>query len=129
MNVKSRPRLPIPDEDPYSVAGNARITDASDSSGYSNSSGVGSGGSNGGGGGHVMNDGGGGKCTTYFLSLSIYIHATSKNACKLPSNTLYRSFFSPYFSYARRSCNRFIDGNARRRRAILSNGTDDDEKE
>lgn len=59
VNVKSRPRLPIPDEDPYSVAGNARIaaTDASDSSGYSNSSGVGSGGS-GSGHGTGMIDGG-----------------------------------------------------------------------
>lgn len=48
VNVKSRPRLPIPDEDPYSIAGNGRInaTDASDSSGYSGGSG--SGGSGGG---------------------------------------------------------------------------------
>lgn len=35
VNVKSRPRLPIPDEDPYSIAGNLR-NDNSDSSGYSN---------------------------------------------------------------------------------------------
>lgn len=34
VNVKSRPRLPIPDEDPYSIAGNIR-NDNSDSSGYS----------------------------------------------------------------------------------------------
>lgn len=34
VNVKSRPRLPIPDEDPYSIAGNMR-NDNSDSSGYS----------------------------------------------------------------------------------------------
>ena len=40
VNVKSRPRLPIPDEDPYSVAGNGRI-DNSDSSGYSGGSGDG----------------------------------------------------------------------------------------
>lgn len=33
INVKSRPRLPIPDEDPYSIAGNGRM-DNSDSSGY-----------------------------------------------------------------------------------------------
>lgn len=39
-NVKSRPRLPIPDEDPYSIAGHTRISliDASDSSGYGGSS-------------------------------------------------------------------------------------------
>lgn len=47
---KSRPRLPIPDEDPYSIAGNAnhRLAlhpmDGSDSSGYSGGSGSGSGG-------------------------------------------------------------------------------------
>lgn len=46
INVKSRPRLPIPDEDPYSIAGNLR-NDNSDSSGYSNG---GSGGSGSGGG-------------------------------------------------------------------------------
>lgn len=35
-NVKSRPRLPIPDEDPYYIPGTVmtRITDSSDSSGY-----------------------------------------------------------------------------------------------
>lgn len=40
VNVKSRPRLPIPDdEDPYSVAGNNCISNEnSDSSGYSGSS-------------------------------------------------------------------------------------------
>lgn len=40
VNVKSRPRLPIPDdEDPYSIAGNNCISnDTSDSSGYSGSS-------------------------------------------------------------------------------------------
>lgn len=38
-NVKSRPRLPIPDEDPYSIAGQTRLQliDASDSSGYGGS--------------------------------------------------------------------------------------------
>lgn len=38
-NVKSRPRLPIPDEDPYSIAGQQRINlmEASDSSGYGGS--------------------------------------------------------------------------------------------
>lgn len=40
VNVKSRPRLPIPDdEDPYSIAGNNCINnETSDSSGYSGSS-------------------------------------------------------------------------------------------
>lgn len=40
INVKSRPRLPIPDdEDPYSIAGNNCISNEnSDSSGYSGSS-------------------------------------------------------------------------------------------
>lgn len=40
VNVKSRPRLPIPDdEDPYSIAGNNCISNEnSDSSGYSGSS-------------------------------------------------------------------------------------------
>lgn len=42
-NVKSRPRLPIPDEDPYSIASaHARLNliDASDSSGYGGSNNV-----------------------------------------------------------------------------------------
>lgn len=40
VNVKSRPRLPIPDdEDPYSIAGNCINNENSDSSGYSGSSG------------------------------------------------------------------------------------------
>lgn len=65
-NVKTRPKLPIPDEDPYSIAGNTRIaaTDASDSSGYSGGSGSGnSGGSNGNNGGvdSINNNIGGGK--------------------------------------------------------------------
>lgn len=39
VNVKSRPRLPIPDEDPYSIAGNnCTSNENSDSSGYSGSS-------------------------------------------------------------------------------------------
>lgn len=41
VNVKSRPRLPIPDDedDPYSIAGNNCISNEnSDSSGYSGSS-------------------------------------------------------------------------------------------
>lgn len=67
VNVKSRPRLPIPDEDPYSIAGNARIaaTDASDSSGYSGGSGSGnSGGSSGNNGADSINNNiGGGKYT------------------------------------------------------------------
>lgn len=48
VNVKSRPRLPIPDdEDPYSIAGNCINNENSDSSGYSGSSGSGgSGGTN-----------------------------------------------------------------------------------
>lgn len=48
VNVKSRPRLPIPDdEDPYSIAGNGiNNTENSDSSGYSGSSGSGGSASN-----------------------------------------------------------------------------------
>lgn len=42
VNVKSRPRLPIPDdEDPYSIAGNCLNNENSDSSGYSGSNGSG----------------------------------------------------------------------------------------
>lgn len=46
INVKSRPRLPIPDEDPYYIPGTVmtRITDSSDSGygGVSGNSGRGS---------------------------------------------------------------------------------------
>lgn len=37
LDIKNRPRIPIPDEDPYSIAGNGGGSGSSGSSGFGNS--------------------------------------------------------------------------------------------
>lgn len=40
LDIKNRPRIPIPDEDPYSIAGNGGGSGSSGSSGFGNSNSV-----------------------------------------------------------------------------------------